>query len=155
MGVFGNVGSAWRHADGGERQEAGSAGDSGSAGNPRPAGDQDPAQRPAPGTDQAGGSGQEQHERRGRRWQRDIVLPPSDLFGPAETAEFAFTRPMQLDEVVRMLGTYSNVITADPAERAAGLSRAASALRQRFPDAGEIAVPMRSRCWRADRAARS
>lgn len=144
-----------RQPDGDARQEAGSAGAAGTAGYARPGGDQDPARQPRGDTDQAEGSGPEQHGRRDRRWQRDIVLPPTDLFGPAETAEFAFTRPMLLDDVVRMLGTYSNVITADPAERAAGLSRAASALRERFPGAGEIAVPMRSRCWRADRAARS
>ena len=52
-------------------------------------------------------------------------------------------------------GTYSGVITASPADRAAELTRARAALEERFPGATEIEVPMRSECWRADRASRS
>lgn len=124
--------------------------------------DQGQDQDAEPGEDQDAASGDDHHAEPGRdgqqparRWQREIVVPAGDLFGPAQTADFAFARPMQLDDVVSMLGTYSNVITADPAERAAGLSRAESALRERFPGGGEVAVPMRSWCWRADRTARS
>jgi hypothetical protein len=54
-----------------------------------------------------------------------------------------------------MLGTYSNVITASPELRTIGRARAAAALAERFPGAAELEVPMRSRCWRADRISRT
>jgi SAM-dependent methyltransferase len=88
----------------------------------------------------------------GRR--REITVP-DELFGPADTASFTFTRAMTVGDIVGMLATYSRVITASPQERAAGLDRARAALAQRFPGDGEIDVPMRSWCWRADRTARA
>ena len=88
----------------------------------------------------------------GRR--REIVLP-DELFEDAQTASFTYTRAMTTDDVVGMLATYSGVITADPQDREDGLALARAALERRFPGAGEIDVPMRSWCWRADRAARA
>jgi SAM-dependent methyltransferase len=84
----------------------------------------------------------------GRR--REIAVP-GELFAGHATASFTFTRAMTTDDIVGMLGTYSRVITASPRERAAGLDRARAVLEQRFPGGGEIEVPMRSFCWRADR----
>ena len=60
-----------------------------------------------------------------------------------------------VDTLVAMLGTYSGVITATPAEQAAGLDRARAALDALFPGASEIDVPMRAGCWRADRVTRT
>ncbi|WP_338051537.1 class I SAM-dependent methyltransferase [Pseudonocardia acidicola] len=88
-----------------------------------------------------------------RRRHRDVTLPAGGLFANVERTTFAFTRPMRIDDVVVMLGTYSGLITADPRERSAGLAGARAALEQRFPGLDEIEVPMRSWCWRADRAA--
>jgi len=54
-----------------------------------------------------------------------------------------------------MLATYSGVITAEPGERAAALAYARDRLTQQFRGAGEIDVPMRAWCWRADRVNRA
>jgi SAM-dependent methyltransferase len=85
--------------------------------------------------------------------RREITVP-DELFAQAGTASFTFTRAMTVDDIVGMLATYSRVITASPQDRAAGLDRARAALDQRFPGAGQVEVPMRSWCWRADRVAR-
>ncbi|MHA6796118.1 class I SAM-dependent methyltransferase [Pseudonocardia bannensis] len=90
-----------------------------------------------------------------RRRHRDVELPEDGLFEDIERTTFAFTRRMTIDDVVDMLATYSGFITADPQERAVGARRARAALEQRFPGADEIDLPMRSWCWRADRAARA
>jgi len=82
---------------------------------------------------------------------REITLPDTGLFGPPVTASFRFTRPMTIESIVDMLATYSGVITAEPGERAAALAYALDRLKQQFPGAGEIDVPMRAWCWRADR----
>jgi SAM-dependent methyltransferase len=92
---------------------------------------------------------------RPRSRHREITLPDSAPFGAAETAEFAFRREMTVGDFVAMLGTYSGVITASPQERETALARVRTALQERFPGAGEIDVPMRSLCWRADRLART
>jgi SAM-dependent methyltransferase len=100
-----------------------------------------------------------EHGARGeaRRWSghREVTLPDGAVFGNVETAAFSFTRAMTISEIVDMLATYSGVITASPQDRAAGLARARAALQERFGSASEIDVPMRSWCWRADRAARA
>jgi SAM-dependent methyltransferase len=90
-----------------------------------------------------------------RLWsrRREIALPDG-LFGPAEGASFAFTRAMTVSDILGMLTTYSGVITSPPQDREAGLARARSALEQRFPGGGQIDVPMRSWCFRADRIPR-
>jgi SAM-dependent methyltransferase len=88
----------------------------------------------------------------GRR--REVALPDTGLFGPAETASFAFTRPMTISDIVDMLATYSGLITASPEDRAAALARARTALEERFPGADLVDLPMRSWCWRADRVRR-
>ena len=71
-----------------------------------------------------------------------------------EAASFTFTRRMTINDVVGMLATYSGTITASPQEREASLAGARAVLEQRFPGAEEIDVPMRSRCFRADRRER-
>lgn len=88
-------------------------------------------------------------------WRRRVALPADGPFGNIETASFSFTRPMAVDDVVEQIGTYSDLIVASPRDRAAGLARARRLLSQRFPGAAEIDVPLRSRCWRADRTSRS
>jgi SAM-dependent methyltransferase len=95
-----------------------------------------------------------QDRRPAQRRRREVVLPDTGLFGPAETASFAFTRPMTISDIVDMLATYSGLITASPEDRAAALGRARAVLEGRFPGTDLIDVPMRSWCWRADRAHR-
>jgi hypothetical protein len=61
---------------------------------------------------------------------------------------------MPVTDIVDMLGTYSEVITASPDLRNIGRARAAAALAEQFPGAAELEMPMRSRCWRSDRISR-
>jgi SAM-dependent methyltransferase len=86
---------------------------------------------------------------------RQITLPDPVLFRNIETQTFRFTRWMSIPDLVEWLTTYSRVITASDEVKAAGRARATAALTGQFPGATEIEVPMRSRCWRADRAPRS
>jgi len=89
----------------------------------------------------------------GRR-PRQVDLPAGVPLVNGVRASFAYTRTMSATDFIELQGTYSGVITASPADRAAELTRARAALEERFPGATEIEVPMRSECWRADRASR-
>jgi SAM-dependent methyltransferase len=88
------------------------------------------------------------------RWRRDVGVEGDARFTNVARANFAFTRPMLLDDAVAMIATYSRVITASRADRDAVLSRAHEMLRERFGDVAEVDFPMRARCWRGDRIAR-
>ena len=92
---------------------------------------------------------------RSRGPHREVTLPDGSPFGPAEIASFAFRRTMTIGDIVGMLGTYSGLITASPQDRESALARVRAALEEWFPGADEIDVPMRSVCWRTDRAARA
>jgi SAM-dependent methyltransferase len=85
---------------------------------------------------------------------RQVWLPDRTLFRNIETSVFRFSRSMPIADVIDMLATYSGIITASPQAREAGRARAAAALAAEFPGAAELEVPMRSRCWRADRTRR-
>jgi SAM-dependent methyltransferase len=87
--------------------------------------------------------------------RRQVRLPDPAMFVNIETSTFRFSRPMPIADVADMLTTYSRVITASAEVRAAGRARAAAALAARFDGAATIDVPMRSRCWRADRVSRA
>jgi SAM-dependent methyltransferase len=86
---------------------------------------------------------------------RQVALPDPVLFRNIETETFRFARRMSIPDLVEWLTTYSHIITASDEVKAAGRARATAALAAQFPGASEIEVPMRSRCWRADRAPRS
>jgi SAM-dependent methyltransferase len=85
---------------------------------------------------------------------RQVWLPDRTLFRNVETSVFRFSRQMPVADIIEMLATYSGIITASPQAREAGRARAAAALAAEFPGAAELEVPMRSRCWRADRVSR-
>jgi SAM-dependent methyltransferase len=87
------------------------------------------------------------------RHRREVRLP-DDLFGSVESVSFSFTRRMTTGDFVGMLATYSGALTASPQDREAALDRARAVLERRFPGAAEIDVPMRARCFRADRLPR-
>jgi SAM-dependent methyltransferase len=87
--------------------------------------------------------------------QREDELPRvGGAFTNIETHTFLFSQPMSPADLVEMLATHSRVIAASPADRERGSARARSAIDELFPGADSIDVPMRSRCWRADRVAR-
>jgi ubiquinone/menaquinone biosynthesis C-methylase UbiE len=88
------------------------------------------------------------------RRRHEVTLPSGAPFENMASASFAFVRTMTVDDAVDWLATYSGLITAPAAERAAGLARAREALQRRASAAGLIEIPMRSTCWRADRAFR-
>jgi len=98
-----------------------------------------------------GGERDEAWDRPGRH---KVELPADGLFGNAQQREFTFTRPMTIDELVDMLATYSRLITATPQDRTAALDHARTVLTERYAGGGELDVPMRTWCWRADRAVR-
>jgi SAM-dependent methyltransferase len=83
--------------------------------------------------------------------RRELRVPAGGPFGPPEPATFGFTRTMPLEDLVAWLGTHSAVLVAPPAQRAAYLGWARAELRRRFPGAERVTVPMRARCWRAER----
>jgi SAM-dependent methyltransferase len=89
----------------------------------------------------------------GSHGPRSVALPAGAALANITTRSCSFMLTMKVDALVALLGTYSGVITASPAERTAGLDRARAALDELFPGAGEIDVPMRAGCWRADRIA--
>ena len=89
--------------------------------------------------------------------QHMVTMPEGAPFRAAETASFGFERIMTVADALDWLATASQVITADPADRAAGLARASAALRVRAFQAGGtemVLMPMRSWCWRARRMPR-
>lgn len=88
-----------------------------------------------------------------RRGDR-VALPDGAPFENVATASFTFTRSMTVDDLVDWLATYSRIITAPEEQRATGLARAREALRHRAGEDGMVDVPVRSGCWRADRARR-
>jgi SAM-dependent methyltransferase len=93
-------------------------------------------------------------ETQARHRDHQVTLPAGDLFGNIQTRRFGFSRTMTIDGIVDMLGTYSRLITATPEDRAAVLDAARTALTEHFPTGGEIDVPMRTWCWRANRTPR-
>jgi SAM-dependent methyltransferase len=97
----------------------------------------------------------EVRERLSRR--HTVRLPDAAPFTAAAEASFGFTRTISVDDTLDWLATASQVITADPAERAAGLARSRAALEARAVRAAGtqlVRMPMRSWCWRADRLPR-
>jgi hypothetical protein len=88
-----------------------------------------------------------------RRWH-EVTLPGNAPFENMASASFAFVRAMTVDDAVDWLATYSGLITASAEERAAALAHARQALLRRASADGMIEIPIRSTCWRADRAHR-
>jgi SAM-dependent methyltransferase len=88
------------------------------------------------------------------RGHHQVTLPDERFFQNAETALFRYNRDMPVGDFIEWLTTHSRVITAAPEVVSAGRARAAAAIAEQFPGATEVAVPMRARCWRADRVPR-
>lgn len=91
-----------------------------------------------------------------RSWRprREVTLPEGEPFVNVATASFTFTRTMTVDNAIDWMNTYSAVITAPAGRQAAERAHAREALLRRADEDGMIEVPMRSNCWRADRAPR-
>jgi SAM-dependent methyltransferase len=87
----------------------------------------------------------------GRR-NRLIDLPEGHPFEAIESASFSYTVHVSVDDLVRSVGTYSRIITASEDDRAETLAKVRAAVEDQFPGATEVALPIRSLCWRADLA---
>jgi len=86
------------------------------------------------------------------RKEHSVTLPDDAEFGAGAAASFGFTRTLPVDDVVEWLATNSSFITASEADRAAGLDRCRAALLRQTGGDDIIEMPMRSWCWRAERA---
>lgn len=89
-----------------------------------------------------------------RRRPHEVTLADDAPFVNVASASFTTTRSMTVDDAVDWLGTYSGLITAPAAERAAALAGSREALLRRADGNGMVEIPVRAACWRADRRPR-
>lgn len=89
-----------------------------------------------------------------RRRPHEVTLADDAPFVNVASASFTTTRSMTVDDAVDWLGTYSGLITAPAAERAAALAGSREALLRRADGNGMVEIPVRAACWRADRMPR-
>jgi SAM-dependent methyltransferase len=82
------------------------------------------------------------------------LVPANGPFIDVARSSFGYQREMPLDDIVGMVATYSAVLAAADHDRDVILDRARRTLGSAFPGADVVAVPIRTWCWRADRAAR-
>lgn len=97
-----------------------------------------------------GGSAADQGPR-----HRVVELPPGSPFVDVETTEVTVVRTTAREDVLALLGTYSRSILAGAQDRAQARLHAEAVLAARFGDAGPVELPVRARCWRATRRART
>lgn len=88
------------------------------------------------------------------RGHHEVMLAQDGLFRNIETTVFRYERVLRAADLVDWLTTHSHIITAGPEVIAAGRARAAAAIAEQFPGVSEVTVPMRARCWRAERVPR-
>ena len=86
---------------------------------------------------------------RERRRRREITFPPGSPLSAIEEHTVEYSLPMTKDDLFGLLGTYSGVITLDPAKRADFSQRARDFL-DRLPWE-QIDLPMICRCLRSTR----
>ena len=104
--------------------------------------------RPAPGETAADGPAAD-GSRRERRRRREVSFPPGSPMSPVEERVVEYSLPMTKDDLFGLLGTYSGVITLDPARRADFSQRARDFLdRQPWE---QTDLPMICRCLRSTR----
>jgi SAM-dependent methyltransferase len=86
-----------------------------------------------------------------RRTPSEMTEVTAALFDDVCEDAFLFSKRMSIDDVIALLGTYSKAITASEADRSAQFSAARDLLARVFPGADRVDLPMRARCWRAQR----
>jgi SAM-dependent methyltransferase len=84
-----------------------------------------------------------------RRRRREVVFPAGTPMSAVQEHAVEYSLPMTKDELVGLLGTYSGVITLDPARRA-DFSRMVRAFLDRQPW-DRVDLPLISRCLRSRR----
>jgi SAM-dependent methyltransferase len=79
--------------------------------------------------------------------------PLAASFEDREEYVARFSRRMTPDEIVGWAGTYSGLLALPPEERAVRLADLRRLIERRFPGSDTVVVPLRTRCWRAERRA--
>ncbi|MGD1012187.1 MAG: class I SAM-dependent methyltransferase [Acidimicrobiales bacterium] len=99
------------------------------------------------------GGGELANETRHRSSRHRVELVPGGPFADPETTVIRWAMSMTREDLVGLAGTYSAVITRPPGERKWFLGRVEQlAMKHLGPSPGAtIEVPMRCRCWRAER----
>jgi SAM-dependent methyltransferase len=87
--------------------------------------------------------------RKDRRRRREVTFPPGSPMSPVEEHTVEYALPMTKDDLFGLIGTYSGVITLDPAKRA-DLSQRARDFLDRQPWE-QTDLPMICRCLRSTR----
>jgi SAM-dependent methyltransferase len=87
--------------------------------------------------------------RRDRRRRREVTFPPGSPMSSVEEHTVEYTLPMTKDDLFGLLGTYSGVITLDPAKRSDFSQRARDFLDRQPWEQTDLA--MICRCLRATR----
>ena len=87
--------------------------------------------------------------RKGRRRRREVTFPPGSPMSSVEDYTVEYALPMTKDDLFGLLGTYSGVITLDPAKRADFSQRARDFLDRQPWEQNDL--PMICRCLRATR----
>ena len=87
--------------------------------------------------------------RKERQRRREVTFPPGSPMSPVEERVVEYSLPMTKDDLFGLLGTYSGVITLDPARRADFSQRARDFL-DRLPWE-QTDLPMICRCLRSTR----
>jgi ubiquinone/menaquinone biosynthesis C-methylase UbiE len=88
------------------------------------------------------------------RGNHTVTLPEGAPFEAAQTASFGFTRALTVQDTLDWLATSSRFITAEASYRDARLALLRESLTARSGGTGDIDMPLRSWCWRADRLPR-
>lgn len=91
-----------------------------------------------------------------RRWREGLNLPEGSPFETPERHHLRWTQEMPVDDVLSLLGTYSAVIVAPPADQELITEHARALLAEHPATRGRdpIPVPMGTYAWRATRRAR-
>jgi SAM-dependent methyltransferase len=91
----------------------------------------------------------ETHWRHHHRVDAGTLTP--ELFTPGEQAQFRWTQPMDREDLIAMMGTFSRMIVLDDTERHQLFADMRRYLDEHedYRDRDIIDVPMRSECWRA------
>jgi SAM-dependent methyltransferase len=113
-----------------------------------PTADKPATEAPTANTPTADGSTAD-GSRKDRRRRREVAFPPGSPMSPVEEHTVEYALPMTKDDLFGLIGTYSGVITLDPAKRA-DLSQRARDFLDRQPWE-QTDLPMICRCLRSTR----
>jgi SAM-dependent methyltransferase len=92
-------------------------------------------------------------QERGADSVRDVTLPSTD-FAPVEETVFSTRQTMAVTDIVAWFRTHSAYLKADDQAKQTMEDTAAGVLRDVFPGALSVEVPVITFCWRTERVSR-